>query len=176
MFVIVITPAAFIWARTMIYWWLSPSDKSVAQWTIVTQLIDSANNSDARSSYHLREHMTVSTPHCDQIEVPAPKSWSDFNRRMMGSMGMEWKIIVSRYYFEWAEGHKLSKAYSVNQIAALTACMEATPFGEICRNKVNEVRWDHEPSKQYLIKSGFLSKINDEICIKYPEIIFTSQD
>lgn len=176
LFVIVITPAAFFWARTMIYWWLSPSDKSVAQWTIVTQLIDSANNSDARSSYHIRENTTVSMPHCDQIEVPAPKSWSDFDRRMMGGMGIDWKLIVSRYYFEWAEGHQLSKAYSVNQIAALTACMEATPFGEICRNKVNEVRWDDELSEPHLIRSGFLSKINGEICVKYPEIIFTSQD
>jgi len=176
LFVIVVTPAVFIWARTMIYWWLSPSDKAVAQWTVVDQLIDSSNNYDARSSYYLRDLMTVSKPHCDQIEVKAPQHWSDFDRRMMGGQGMERDIIASRYFHEWAEGRKLSKAYSVNQIAILTACMEATPFGKICRNKVNEVRWDHAKSEPYLIRTRFLSKVDDEICVSYPEIIFTSQD
>lgn len=116
------------------------------------------------------------TPHCDELNVEAPKRWSAYDRRLMDGAGIIRQAVVSDFVYEGAEAGNLRKSYSINQMALLTACMEATPFGETCRDKVNEVRWDHERSEKHLIKTGFLSKVNGEVCVTYPQIEFKSQD
>lgn len=173
---LVCAPATFIWARTMVYWCLSPSDSPMAHGAVIGQLIDSANNSESRSQYYPKDHSMIITPHCGEIEVPAPQHWTKSQLRSMEGIGMSREFTVSDFAYEAPEASNLRKRYSINEMALLAACMEATPFGDTCRNDVNEVRWDHQRSEQYLIKIGFLSKVNGEICIAYPEIKFKGQD
>jgi hypothetical protein len=78
--------------------------------------------------------------------------------------------------YEIAEGVNLERKYSVNDMALLIACIEATPFGNTCRTRVNEVRWNSGNSEKSLLKSRVLSKVDGKICITYPSINFKSQD
>ena len=169
-------PAGFLWARTMVYWWLSPDDSPIAKHAVIKQLIDSTNNAELRRDYYPRDRFTVLTPHCDKQEVDAPARWTDSHRTRMDIANETRQWDISEIYNEAAEGENLKNRLSVNQMALLAACMEATPFAATCRISVNELRWDHTKAELYLIKYRHLERLDGDVCYAYPEITFRSKD
>jgi hypothetical protein len=169
-------PAVFLWARTMVYWWSAPGNGDFARGWITGQLRDSANHSEFRSQYEPRMHSMNIIPNCDEVNAEPPKHWSKLHQKIVESLGASYQFDVLWDQYEIAEGVNLERKYSVNDMALLIACIEATPFGNTCRTRVNEVRWNSGNSEKSLLKSRVLSKVDGKICITYPSINFKSQD
>ncbi len=169
-------PAVFLWARTMIYWWSAPDNGSFALGSITTQLQDSASHSEFRGQYEPRMYSMNIIPSCDEVTADAPERWSNSDRKFVESLGASYQFDVLQNQYKNTESANLERRYSVNEMALLISCLEATPFGNACRNWVNEARWNSEQSEKLLLKWRYLSKANGKICVTYPNITFKSQD